>query len=471
MKDEKDIYSNNGDMDNEELSSEDIFSRLNESSEMEDADEDLLALLDMISAQDEKQKSNVKSNNESAEQKPDSSIFSIDDFSLDNGEDNNEMHENDLVSDSFAPDKIVNADFDKSSGKAKSLDNMGDVFSDALSAMDTLEDEELVPGTEGTAVKKLGFFQRLFARRKKKDKSAKKAAKTEKPEKAEKLKQAEKAEKQEKAAAKKAKEKDDKKKAAREEAKKAKTSKENTARKAPEAEVLTEEEKAKRAKAKEEKAKKAAEKAEKKKAAAAKKAEKSKAAADKAAEKKRIKQEKKENTPPDPEDSVKLNTLGVVFIMTFFILLAGIVIIGTDTYSYNLDVKNASVNYSRGRYTEAYYDIYGLNIKKKDEKIYDRIMTTMYVNKQLNSYDNYIEMKKYPEALDSLLKGLERYDIHIAHAKELGIEKNLNSLKKKILKELKDTYGLTEKQARAINAIDDQTKYSVKVINIASEKE
>lgn len=473
MKDEKDILSNNGDIDKDNLRNEDIFNHLNESTEIEDADEDLLALLDMISAQDEK-----KNGNESADNSKESGkrtihsdqtddIFSIDDFNLDdNLSDNNDLYGNDSGSDSFQPDKAVNVGNEEVSNRFKNLGNMGDVFSDALSAMDRLEDEDRFASSNTVSEKNPGFFKRLFTRKNKKpaiksedNKENKKALKAASQEGSKKNNTKE--------------EKKDTKAAV----KKAKVSKEKKAKKVPEEKILTEEEKfqlaeEKEAKAKKaaEKAKKAAEKAEKKKVADAKKAEKSKAAADKAADKKQKKLAKKELTPPDPEDSIKLNMLGIVFIMTFFILIAGVVIIGTDTYSYNLEVKNANINFSRGRYMEAYDDIYGLNIKKKDTKTYDKIMTSMYVYKQLNSYYNYTEMNKYPEALDSLLKGLDRYNVHIAHAKELGIEKNLKSMKKEILAELKASYGLTEKQAKAINAIEDHAKYSVKVINIASEK-
>ncbi len=491
MSDEKDIFDNNGETKDNNMRNDDIYSRLDESSDMEDADEDLLALLDMISAQDEKQKKGngpqpsnqvkaeepakavepakaaepvkaveaakaqepVKAEKSAAKEEMDP-IFSIDDFDLDS----NQVHQAEEATDSFAADKVLEAN-NNAPSKSKNLDSMGDVFSDALSAMDRLEDEELlenidISAMEGNSEEKSGF-------------SGKKLSKDEQNGKGEGNKKSRAEIKAEKKAAKlaKAKEKAEKNKEAKADAAKAKKEE-----KKPAEELLTEEEKAKIAKKKEEKAKKAAAKLEKKKASDAQKAEKRKAAADKAAMKQQEKQAKKEQTPPDPDDKVKLNTLGVVFIMTFFILIAGVVIVGTKTYSYSLDVKNASLEYSRGRYTEAYYDIYGISVKKQDQKTYDRIMTTMYVNKELNSYYNNIEMKKYPEALDSLLKGLDRYDVHIARAKELGIEKNLGSIKQQILKELDKSYGLTEKQAKAINSIDDQAKYSVKVINIASEK-
>ncbi|MDF2868429.1 MAG: hypothetical protein K0R05_4 [Anaerocolumna sp.] len=465
MKDEKDIFNNNGDTEKDEFNNDDIFSRLEDNSEMEDADDDLLALLDMISAQDEMQKggnSDYAPAKESPKkpQQEEAPIFSLDDFDLETSSldmasmDASDTEPEEEITDSFEADKILTVQDLNSETKEKSLDNMGDVFSDALSAMDRLEDEEL-PATEPAETeKKLGFFQRLFGKRGNKDKAD--------------VKDNTKLSKEDKKKAK-AKEKEvAKKKAAQEKAEKARAAKAQA--KKPEPEPLSAEEKAKQEKAKEAKAKKAAAKTEKKKTADAKKVEKKKAATDNAAIKAEKKKAKAELNPPDPEDNIKLNPLGIVFIMTFFILIAGVVIIGTNTYSYNLGIKNASTSYSRGRYMEAYNSIFGLNVKEKDAETYDKIITTMYVYKQLNSYYNYTELQKKPEALDSLLKGLNRYDTHIEHATELGIEKNLGSIKKQLLKELKENYGMTEKQAKSINAISDHTKYSLEVINIASDK-
>ncbi len=462
MKDEKDIFNNNGDTNKDELNNEDIFSRLDDNSEMEDADDDLLALLDMISAQDEMQKggnSDYASSKETPKKpvQEEEPIFSLDDFdletsSLDMADMDTFDAEPDETVDSFEADKILTAQDLKSENKEKSLDNMGEVFSDALSAMDRLEDEELPVTETAETEKKPGFFQRLFGKAGNKDNSI--------------LKDDSKLSKEDKQKAI-AKEKETaKKKAAQEKAEKAKAAQAQAKKPEP----LSAEEKAKQEKAKEAKAKKAAAKAEKKKAADAKKVEKKKAATDKAALKAEKKKAQAELNPPDPEDNIKLNPLGIVFIMTFFILIAGVVIIGTNTYSYNLGIKNASTSYSRGRYMEAYNSIYGLNVKEKDAATYDKIITTMYVYKQLNSYYNYTELQKKPEALDSLLKGLNRYDTHIEHATELGIEKNLGSIKKLILKELKENYGMTEKQAKSLNAISDHTEYSLEVINLASDK-
>ena len=85
----------------------------------------------------------------------------------------------------------------------------------------------------------------------------------------------------------------------------------------------------------------------------------------------------------------------------------------------------------------AYNEIYGLEIKNEDLLLYDRIMTVMYVQKQLNSYYNYYGMNDKPKALDSLLKGLQRYEKYIELAVELDVDSDLDSVRKKILTEIR----------------------------------
>ena len=97
-------------------------------------------------------------------------------------------------------------------------------------------------------------------------------------------------------------------------------------------------------------------------------------------------------------------------------------------------------------------------------------MTVMFIQKELNSYQNYLDINMYPEALDSLLKGLKRYDKHIKTAADLGIKSDLDYVKEQILDKLDKQFNITEKEASALNDSVYQTQYSIKVINTVLEK-
>lgn len=169
------------------------------------------------------------------------------------------------------------------------------------------------------------------------------------------------------------------------------------------------------------------------------------------------------------EDEGRINRLGASIVFIFFGLLALLLFVGSNAVSYTLSIKHATAYFDKDQYNEAYDEVYGLNIKDEDLEIYEKIKTVMFVNKQLNSYNNYYAIKKYPQALDSLLKGLKRYDNYIELATLLGIESDLDYVREQILAELKNEFKLSKKEALKLNKIGNMKEYSLKVYDIARE--
>ncbi|MDF2542221.1 MAG: hypothetical protein K0S47_1939 [Herbinix sp.] len=170
------------------------------------------------------------------------------------------------------------------------------------------------------------------------------------------------------------------------------------------------------------------------------------------------------------EDSGRINRVGASIVFLFFGMIVTLLLIGTNIFSYSLSISSATNYFSRHKYTQAYNEVYGIDIKDEDIEIYDKIMTVMYVNKQLNSYNNYYAMGDYPKALDSLLKGLERYDKYIELATILGINSDLDYVRNQIIAEINNVYSLTEEEAIKIISSDNQGEYSMNVYNVVLEK-
>ena len=162
-------------------------------------------------------------------------------------------------------------------------------------------------------------------------------------------------------------------------------------------------------------------------------------------------------------ERTRINRAGASIVFIFFAMIAVVIIVGTSIFSYSLSIKNAEYEFENDRYTAAYNEIYGLEIKDEDILLYDRIMTVMYVQKQLNSYYNYYGMNDKPKALDSLLKGLQRYEKYIELAVELDVDSDLDSVRKKILAEISTSFAMTEQEAMEIIQSDSQAEYSRKV--------
>ena len=215
-----------------------------------------------------------------------------------------------------------------------------------------------------------------------------------------------------------------------------------------------------------------AEKEAKKQAKQDAKAQKQAAKEAKKKEKEELKKQKRaEEEAEAMKDQGRINKIGATIVFVSLGAFAASVIFGSSTFSYNQSVTKATEHFGNREYTQAYNELRGVELKDEDIETYDKVITVMYVNKQLNSYNNYYAMQMYPEALDSLLKGLEKYDKHLEAAGQLGVVDDLDYVKNQIIEELRITFSLNEKQAYKIMNAPTHEEYSQKVIKTASVAE
>lgn len=218
---------------------------------------------------------------------------------------------------------------------------------------------------------------------------------------------------------------------------------------------------AKAAKAEEAKAAKEAKAAEKKAIKEARKKEKE--------EMKAAKKAKEEEEAAQLEVVGKLNKVGVSIIVIAAIIFLVVEIGGTNVFGY-ISAKNAAVDYfEMGKYTQAYKEAIGTDMREKDPEEYNKIKTVMRVQQSLNAYQNYDRINYYPEALNSLLCGLKRYDANIDEGMELEVETAMQQIRSQILTILQDEYGLSESKAYEILSLDKE-EYTAKVVELGVAK-
>ena len=182
----------------------------------------------------------------------------------------------------------------------------------------------------------------------------------------------------------------------------------------------------------------------------AKKEEKKKQA--KQAKDKKPKKEKKPKKvkvkePPKPGDILKIKPKSIIL---FILLIAGIImLIQVFGYSINYNSKvNAAKDYFiNGEYEKAYNSLSGMNLSGNEETIYNQSKVVMYVQRQYESYLNYRKMNMNTEAINALIKGVDRYQTYRAEGKELGVDDKMKESYDKIINALKDTYKISETEA------------------------
>lgn len=245
----------------------------------------------------------------------------------------------------------------------------------------------------------------------------------------------------------------------------------------------TPEEIAEKKQAKEEKKKKDAEEKkktadEKKAAAQAAKEEKAKLAQIAKEEKKAKKMEQAKLILEEMKDT-RINRVGAAIIFLLFALLAVGIIVGSNFITYNIAIGNAEKSFEMARgnnpkyYNDAYNQIYGLESKlnEEDMEFYDKVMTVMFVNKQLNSYNSYIAIGDEVSALDSLLKGLKRYEKYSMYSILMGyddLQYDLDYIRSQILAELDNRYGISVDEAMVLVKQQSSTEYAKAVYGIVN---
>lgn len=212
---------------------------------------------------------------------------------------------------------------------------------------------------------------------------------------------------------------------------------------------------------------KAEEKRLKKEANAAKKAQKAEEKAAKKAQKAAKKAAEKE--AEEKEIVGKLNKPGVIIVVIGAVIILAGVVVGTNVFGYRLTKSETEKYLQLDKYSDAYREVIGSKLKKKDPDGYERIVTIMKVQQSLDTYSSYTAMKYYPDALNALLRGLQKYDENIETARDLEVDGDLKACKDKILRILNDEFGLSESQAYAILRLDSEA-YINKVVNIAKKK-
>ena len=192
-------------------------------------------------------------------------------------------------------------------------------------------------------------------------------------------------------------------------------------------------------------------------------------------EQKRLRRDKKEQArrallAEIEANEGRINKVGASIIFVMFAVVLCFIVIGTGYYNYKISIEKAQFDFDLQRYDDAYNDVYGLDIKEEDMELYDKIMTVQYVNIQLLSYMRYNALDMDAEALDSLLKGLRRYEKFIQYGAEIGVVEDLDYLKKQILQQLDEVFGVDEATAYSMIQLETQGEYSVQLYDIVSKR-
>lgn len=240
------------------------------------------------------------------------------------------------------------------------------------------------------------------------------------------------------------------------------------AKQAKECEAEEQQEEIERQEKQQQVAAKKAKAAEKKQKAAEKKTAKKEAA--KKAKAKKPKKEKKPKKPkvkqpPKPGDIIRFKPKSII---VFVMLIVGIVVLVQMfgyTINYSGNISLAKDYYANQEYDKAYNSLDGIKLSGDDETLYKQAKVVMYVQRQYESYENYEKMNMHTEALNALVKGVDRYQTYRSEAKELGVEDKMTEVYNLIIKAFKNKFKMSETEAISLVELSklDFTSYYYKI--------
>lgn len=211
----------------------------------------------------------------------------------------------------------------------------------------------------------------------------------------------------------------------------------------------------------------------KKAKAAEKKTAEKKTAKKEAAKKAKAKKPKKEKKPkkpkvkqpPKPGDIIRFKPKSII---VFVMLIVGIVVLVQMfgyTINYSGNINLAKDYYANQEYDKAYNSLDGIKLSGDDETLYKQAKVVMYVQRQYESYENYEKMNMHTEALNALVKGVDRYQTYRSEAKELGVEDKMTEVYNLIIKVFKDKFKMSETEAISLVELSklDFTSYYYKI--------
>ncbi len=202
------------------------------------------------------------------------------------------------------------------------------------------------------------------------------------------------------------------------------------------------------------------------KAANAAKAAAKKAEAQKKKQEKAAKKAEAAGGPIPKSQLVPVAPLAVFIIIG--IALSVVVVLGCNTRFYSANVKDAKELFVHQQYSKAYKNLLGLEIKEKDQEFYDQVEVVNLLSDKLDSYNSYMAIDRYEEALDSLLVGVRKYNENVQRAKELGLIVEFQGIYDEIIVHLRDKFGIEPDQVNSMLTVT-YSEYKKNITTIAGD--
>ncbi len=173
---------------------------------------------------------------------------------------------------------------------------------------------------------------------------------------------------------------------------------------------------------------------------------------------------KKEKKPKEPDNSPKIPISIIATFLVLSISIIGVVMVGMTFTGLKRHMAQAEELFAAGDYIGAYEKVNGFSLT--DEKVLllrNQARTLADLQQCQDEYNAFIQFEKYNYALDSLIKGVGRYEKYKDDAAEYGISEQYEAYYQNFVSQLSERFGLTADDALAIYNQPNRHYYTIEL--------
>lgn len=193
--------------------------------------------------------------------------------------------------------------------------------------------------------------------------------------------------------------------------------------------------------------------------------------------KKKKKKEKKEKKQKEPEliidekptPKLSKKKVSATFFLSFTVMAA--ILVGCLFIPELFEMQSARKAYYAEDYETCYRTFYGKNLSESDERMFEQSRMLLAIQKRVEGYESFLAVGNDLYALDLLLQAVQQQEEVLLSAQEYNLTAEADAAYQEILQILADKYGLTEADAKEINAYEEDAIYTLRLKSIVEGTE
>lgn len=160
------------------------------------------------------------------------------------------------------------------------------------------------------------------------------------------------------------------------------------------------------------------------------------------------------------DDGKKIGKAGGLAVVLLAASVFAVVMLSNIIFSPMLAKARAEQAFKEQDYEACYQEFYGWKLNESEAQIREFSRVVLKMERRIDAYEQYRDLRQKLNALDSLMRAVQNYDEIYQEALNCGAEGEVEARYDIIIGILSQEYGLGEKDAKAIAALNSDVEYT-----------